>query len=160
MTTEPLYSWTMTLVPDRIIRRAETEMTQYVMTNWSLIYRDDQKPEEGVMMVVVFKRRIMNEMLTTFLPAILLIMITYATTHFDSFYFEAALGVNLTTMLVFTTIYSSVLEKLPPRAYVKMVDIFLICCQMYPFTEVVLLTIIEKLRGTEHVREEDKIRYQ
>ena len=56
-------------------------------------------------MEIVFKRRLMNELLTTFLPSLLLLFITYATTFFKSFYFEAALTVNLTVMLVFTTLF-------------------------------------------------------
>ena len=59
----------------------------------------------GLKMEIVFKRRLMNELLTTFLPSLLLLFITYATTFFKSFYFEAALTVNLTVMLVFTTLF-------------------------------------------------------
>ena len=59
----------------------------------------------GLKMEIVFKRRLMNELLTTFLPSILLLFISYATTFFKSFYFEAALTVNLTVMLVFTTLF-------------------------------------------------------
>ena len=61
--------------------------------------------DRGLKMEIVFKRRLMNELLTTFLPSILLLLITYATTFFKSFYFEAALTVNLTVMLVFTTLF-------------------------------------------------------
>ena len=60
---------------------------------------------EGVKMEVKFKRRIVNELLTTYLPSILLLCICYATTHFKSFYFEAAVTVNLTVMLVSTTLF-------------------------------------------------------
>ena len=97
-------------------------------------------------MEVVFKRRLTNEILTTYLPSILLILITYATTYFKSFYFEAALTVNLTNMLVMTTIFISVMEKLPSTAYVKMVDIWLIFGQLVPFLEVCLLTVKESYR--------------
>ena len=85
----------------------------------------------------------MNEMMTTYLPSVLLILITYATTFFKPYFFEAALTVNLTTMLVMTTIFMTVMQMLPCTAYVKMVDIFLIFGQLYPFAEVVLLTIME-----------------
>ena len=98
-------------------------------------------------MEVVFKRRITNEVLTTYLPSILLILITYATTFFKPYFFEAALTVNLTIMLVMTTIFISVMEKLPPTAYVKMVDIWLIFGQLIPFMEVCLLTIMESCRS-------------
>ena len=56
-------------------------------------------------MEVKFKRRLVNELLTTYLPSFLLLGICYATTHFKSFYFEAAVTVNLTVMLVSTTLF-------------------------------------------------------
>ena len=85
-------------------------------------------------------------MMTTYFPSLLLMMITYATTFFKPFFFEAALSVNLTTMLVMTTIFISKMEGLPPTSDSKMIDIWLIICQLVPFSEVVLLTAIEYLR--------------
>ena len=70
-------------------------------------------------------------------------MITFATTFFKPFFFEAALSVNLTTMLVMTTIFISKMESLPPTSDIKMIDIWLILCQMVPFAEVILLTAME-----------------
>ena len=81
----------------------------------------------------------MSEMMSTFLPSILLLMITFATTFFKPFFFEAALTVNLTNMLVMTTIFISVMEKLPLTSYPKMIDYWLIFCQLVPFSEVILL---------------------
>jgi hypothetical protein len=117
-------------------------------------------------MEIVFKRRLTNELLTTYLPTFLLLGITYSTTFFKPFFFEAALTVNLTAMLVITTLFIrfvkylqtfapvfiftsyliitlSVMEKLPPTSYVRMVDVWLIFGQLIPFVEVSLLTIIE-----------------
>ena len=87
-------------------------------------------------MTISLKRRIMSEMMTTYLPSILLMMITYATTFFKPVYFEAALTVNLTNMLVMTTIFISVMERLPTTSYMKMIDHWLIFCQVVPFAEV------------------------
>ena len=50
---------------------------------------------------------------------------------------------NLTTMLVMTTIFISKMESLPPTSDIKMIDIWLILCQMVPFAEVILLTAME-----------------
>ena len=105
-------------------------------------------------MTIVLKRKIMNEMMTTYLPSILLILITYATTFFKPYFFEAALSVNLTTMLVMTTIFMTVMQMLPATAYIKMIDIFLIFGQLYPFAEVVLLTIMEYHRDGDGSGEE------
>ena len=114
-------------------------------------------------MEVRLKRRIVNEVLTTYLPSILLLCICYATTHFKAYYFEAAVTVNLTVMLVTTTLFvryvdllytvissrtlpSSVMAKLPPTSYVRLVDIWLINGQLVPFLEVILLTVMELKR--------------
>ena len=94
-------------------------------------------------MVVVMKRKITSEMMTTYFPSLLLTAITFATTFFKPFFFEAALSVNLTTMLVMTTIFISKMEGLPPTSDIKMIDIWLVLCQMVPFAEVVLLTAME-----------------
>ena len=56
-------------------------------------------------MEIVFKRRLMNELLTTYLPSFLLILMCYATTFFKPFYFEAAVTVNLSILLVTTTLF-------------------------------------------------------
>ena len=62
-------------------------------------------PSSGLKMEIVFKRRLVNELLTTYLPSFLLLLISYATTFFKPFYFEAAVTVNLTVMLVTTTLF-------------------------------------------------------
>ena len=87
--------------------------------------------------------------MTTYFPSLLLIAITYATTFFKPFFFEAALSVNLTTMLVMTTIFISKMESLPPTSDIRMIDVWLILSQLLPFIEVVLLTAMEFFRETE-----------
>ena len=100
-------------------------------------------------MTMVLRRKILSEMMGTYLPSILLMMITFATTFFKPYFFEAALTVNLTTMLVMTTIFISKMDGLPPTSAIKMIDIWLIMCQLVPFCEVVLLTAIEYTSGGE-----------
>ena len=85
-------------------------------------------------------------MMTTYFPSLLLIAITFATTFFKPFFFEAALSVNLTTMLVLTTIFISKMESLPSTSDIRMIDVWLILCQLLPFLEVVLLTAMEFFR--------------
>ena len=88
--------------------------------------------------------------MTTYFPTLLLTAITFATTFFKPFFFEAALSVNLTTMLVMTTIFMSKMESLPAISDIKMIDVWLIFCQIYPFFEVVLLTAMEYKREPEN----------
>ena len=108
----------------------QVEMTLFLVTHWKLELRNSSNPNEGVRMVIVLKRKIMSEMLVTYFPSFLLMAITFATTFFKPFFFEAGLSVNLTTMLVMTTIFISVMEKLPLTSYPKMIDFWLIFCQV------------------------------
>ena len=103
-------------------------------------------PNAGVALQLVLKRRIINELLTTYLPTILILVIVYATNFFKPFFFEAVVTVNLTSLLVLTTLFISVSGKLPPTAYVKMIDIWLIFSQLVPFTEVLLHTFMDCMR--------------
>ena len=54
--------------------------------------------------------------------------------------------VNLTTMLVLTTMFISVSSSLPTTAYVKMIDIWLIFNLLLPFILVLLHTYMDSLR--------------
>ena len=107
------------------------------------------RSKKELRMTIVMRRKIMSEMMTTYFPSLLLMMITFATTFFKPFFFEAALSVNLTTMLVMTTIFISKMEGLPHTSDIKMIDIWLIFCQLVPFSEVVLLTAMEHLRDND-----------
>ena len=62
-------------------------------------------PSDGLKTEIVFKRRLTNELLTTYLPSFLLLLMSYATTFFKPFYFEAAVTVNLSLLLVITTLF-------------------------------------------------------
>ena len=85
-------------------------------------------------------RKLMNSILTIYLPTILLICIIHATNYFKDFFFEAVVTVNLTGMLVLTTIFMTVSSNLPQTSYVKMIDIWLLFCILVPFFEVLLHT--------------------
>ena len=145
---------TVRLLPHRMMMNQSLHMTLFVITNWSLTERDHNSPEDGIMMTVTLKRKISKEILTTYVPTCLLMMITLATIFIKPFYFEAALGTNLTTMLMMTTIFMTVMAELPSTAYVKHVDLWLIGCQLVPFLEVLLLITIEALREEKDDDEE------
>ena len=105
------------------------------------------KSEDGsIKFIIVLERRFMSELLSTYLPSVLLLGISFATVFFKAEYFEAALTVNLTNMLVLTTIFISVMQTLPQTAYIKHIDIWLIFCQFVPFFQVLLITAAESLR--------------
>ena len=140
------------LVAGILTMEQPTDMNLFNIIRNSLVQRNSKKE---LRMTIVMKRKIMSEMMTTYFPSLLLMIITFATTFFKPFFFEAALSVNLTTMLVMTTIFISKMESLPPTSTTKMIDYWLILCQLVPFAQVVILTAIEFLREEE--QEENSI---
>ena len=105
-----------------------------------------EKKEEEVHMVINLKRKIQTEMLTTYLPTLLLLAISYSTIYYKTVYFEASLTVNLTIMLVMTTIFTSKISELPPTSDTKMIDIWLIFCLLVPFSFALIQTAIQWYR--------------
>ena len=140
---------TVQLVADTLWMEEELDLTLFQITNFTLGPANVSDHKQGVKMVAKMKRKVTTEMMTTYFPTILLMAITYATTFFKPIFFEASLTVNLTTMLVMTTIFISKMESLPPTSDIKMIDIWLILCQLVPFVEVVILTGIEYHREAE-----------
>ena len=137
---------TVGLVAGQMKMTQRLDMIIFQNINWGLERSMFGSDKEGVVMTIVMKRKITSEMMTTYFPSLLLTAIIFATTFFKPIFFEAALSVNLATMLVLTTIFISKMEGLPPTSDIKMIDIWLVFCQLVPFTEVVLLTAMEYCR--------------
>ena len=140
-----------------LLLRQQKDMTLFQITHQELYYKNASNTEQGLQMLIRIKRKIMSEMMTTYFPSILLMLITFATTIFKDEYFEASLSVNLTTMLVMTTIFISKMEGLPPTSDIKMIDMWLVMGQLVPFIEVIIATFIELYRkeSKEEEKEED-----
>ena len=117
------------------------DLTMFTITDLKLT----NETGNVVHMTLELKRKVTTELLTTYLPTILLLLITFITIFFDKDLFGDAIAVNLTIMLVMTTIFTSKIEELPPTSDMKMIDIWLIFCLVVPFLEVVLRTAIECL---------------
>ena len=61
------------------------DMNLFYITQHRLV--DMSHPFKGVKMEIKIKRKIMSEMMTTYIPSLLLMLITYATTFFKPFFF-------------------------------------------------------------------------
>ena len=126
----------------------EKDMTMFTIENLYLF-----KSKQLVIMSIVLKRKVATELLTTYFPTILLLLITFATLFFDKHLFGDAIAVNLTVMLVMTEIFTSKIAELPPTSDMKMIDIWLIFCLVVPFLEVILRTAIECMNCSCHICE-------
>ena len=122
------------------LKSEDLDLTMFTITNLALM---KQENANMVYMALTLKRKVVTELLTTYLPTILLLLITFTTIFFDKDLFGDVIAVNLTIMLVMTTIFTSKIEELPPTSDMKMIDIWLIFCLIVPFAEVILRTSIE-----------------
>ena len=128
----------------------DMDLTMFTITNLTLTKDENNNM---VFMALKLKRKIATELLTTYLPTILLLLITFVTIFFDKDLFGDVIAVNLTIMLVMTTIFTSKIEELPPTSDMKMIDIWLIFCLVVPFLEVILRTAIECTNCSCHICE-------
>ena len=67
------------------------ELMKYTVSNWII-----EESPKGVTVTLVLGRKILNEILTTYLPTSLLIIIVHTTNYYKDFFFEAIVTVNLT----------------------------------------------------------------
>ena len=135
------------------LRDEDKDLTMFKVTNLTLTNEENRNM---VSMAIKLKRKVVTELLTTYLPTILLLLITFTTIFFDKDLFGDAIAVNLTIMLVMTTIFTSKIEELPPTSDMKMIDIWLIFCLVVPFLEVILRTAIECVNCSCHICEPEE----
>ena len=70
---------------------APVELMQYTVKEWIM-----EETPTGVVVTLVLGRKILNDLLTTYLPTSLLIIIVHSTNYYKDFFFEAIVTVNLT----------------------------------------------------------------
>ena len=104
-----------------------------------------------VVVELIFGRRLLSIILTVFIPTLLLNLIGHSTNYFKPFFFEAVISLNVTVMLVLTTMFISVSNNLPKTAYIKIIDTWLIFNLFKPFTDILLQTYIESLRVSNEI---------
>ena len=138
----------VTLLPGKLNYTGPKELTQYYVRQYNIT----KVPLDGVNSVQVFivlGRRLMGTFLTVFFPTVLLNIIGHGTNYFKPFFFEAVVTVNLTAMLVLTTMFINVSNNLPKTSYIKMMDIWLIFNLLLPFIEVLIHTYMDTLRSDD-----------
>ena len=88
---------TVKLIPKKLVMEQKEEMTIFHIIDRQLVYRNRSQPQDGVLMFIVLKRKITSEMMTTYFPSIMLTAITFSTTFFKPYFFEAGLSINNTS---------------------------------------------------------------
>ncbi|XP_059095252.1 uncharacterized protein LOC131890013 isoform X2 [Tigriopus californicus] len=117
--------------------KAPKELTQYYIVNFTA-----EKLSDRVRIRIEMKRRIIETILTTYVPSLLICVICHCTVYFRDGLFKAVVTVNITCLLCLITMFTSVSDSLPKTSYVKMIGIWLFMTICVPFLEVLLATWI------------------
>ena len=72
----------MRLSPSNNPQLDPVNLPLFNIIRWSLTKRNSDCPKEGIRMAAVLRRKPWRELMTTYLPTILLIFTTYVTTFF------------------------------------------------------------------------------
>ena len=84
------------LVVEKLSYLGPRDLTQYFVRETGI----NLTATKDVEVRVVLGRRLLGEILTTYIPTVLLVIIAHMTNYFKPFFFEAVVTVNLTVMLV------------------------------------------------------------
>ena len=137
----------MDLFKDEFDYLGKKDLSVYFLRDARFLEKNStENSTREVSVELIFGRRLLSVITTVYTPTILLNLIGHITHYFKPFFFESALSVNLTVMLVLTSMLISVVESLPRTAYMKMVEVWLIFNLLLPFTDVFLHTTIDCLR--------------
>ena len=140
------------LTPDNFTYEGPLDLTQFSVKKIQMKMENEQK----LRVEIVIQRRLLSIVLTTFVPTIILNIIGHMSNYFKEFFFEGLMSLNVTVMLVLTTMFLSISNNLPATAYIKMIDYWLIFNLLKPFVDIIVQTYIESLREAEEEKE-DKV---
>ena len=130
------------LVVGDIQLKRNKDLMQYMIIKYEM----KALQSSNIMLSLTLGRKVLSQMLTIYLPSALIIVVVYSTNFLKQFFFEAIVSVNLTAMLVLTTIFLGVSGDLPTTSYVKYVEVWLLFCLFIPFIYVLLHIYIDSLR--------------
>ena len=124
-------------------------LTQFVIDQPKMILISPKH----VAVEIVFKRIYMHHMFVTFVPTLVLMIVTQLTLFVDyEEHFDGTIMVHLTTMLVMYTLYASLSSSMPNTAYLKFIDIFMLYGLVLPFVTFVCEVIVMIMKHHENTR--------
>ena len=111
------------LKPGQVEYLGNKNLLQFTVTNFSI---SGSKNDSVVEVEFTLKRMYMFHLVNIYLPTICVMIIVEVTLFLDESHFESNIMVALTGMLVMYTLYQSISLTLPPTAYLKLLDYWLI----------------------------------
>ena len=134
---------TTTLKTGNITDNGPTSIGEYEIDGW--ILEEASLPEKrGLIMKVTLSRNTKGIILVTYLPTILMNIINQATSYIkaDDAY-NLIITVNITCMMVLSSVYLSVSNSLPSTATIKPVEVWLLFNLAYPFLVIITNILLQ-----------------
>ena len=114
------------IVTGNLTYSGPVELTQYFIKKQVFSKRRDNQGVKITFVSIFLGRRLLSIILTVFVPTLILNIVGHSSNYFKEFFFEAVISVNVTAMLVLTTMFINVSNNLPKTAYIKMIDVWLL----------------------------------
>jgi len=118
------------LTPGKVEYLGDKDLLQFTVSNFTI-----SGFENDTIIEVEFtlQRMVMFHLVNTYMPTVCIMIIVEITLFIDESHFDSNIMVALTGMLVMYTLYQSISLTLPPTAYLKLLDIWLIFSLVMPF---------------------------
>ena len=143
---------TMTLSPGGANYEGPVSLVQFTVEQTEMVL----KSPKYLTVEITLKRMFQYHLAATFLPTILLVIVTEITLFVDEKHFEVTVMIHLTTMLVMYTLYQGLQSIMPKTAYLKFIDIFLLYGLIVPFITFTVEVVSKLLGGKEASNENEK----
>ena len=128
--------------PGPVTWLGDREAEEYIFTGTIVTSETFIDGKEGICVEIKFKREIIGAFMTIYIPSTLIVFVSYLTTIFNNKqWFGHIITINLTAMLVVTTMLTSLANDLPRSAGFKYIDIWLLFCLLIPVMEILLHTV-------------------
>ena len=127
-----------------------TTLVQFIVQGTRMV----SKSANHLTVEINLKRMFQYHLAATFLPTILLMIITEIALFVDEKHFDVLIMIHLTTMLVMYTLYQGLQSSMPKAAYLKFMDIFLLFGVIVPFLTFMIQVALKLVGGQEKFTDE------
>jgi glycine receptor len=118
------------LTPGKVEYLGDKDLLQFTVSNFTI---SGLKNDTIIEVEFTLQRMVMFHLVNTYMPTVCIMIIVEITLFIDESHFDSNIMVALTGMLVMYTLYQSISLTLPPTAYLKLLDIWLIFSLVMPF---------------------------
>ena len=91
------------LLPGNLTYSGPTDLTQYFVYNYLMCQTLPQSKQPGLVVILIFGRPLIGNILTVFIPTIILIVLAHISKAFADDYIDMVIQVNFTALLALAT---------------------------------------------------------